>query len=114
MRVAYIVLSPFISGAERSLQTMLCFLPDVGVEPVVFCHPDSKIIPWCQSNRISFDTCTFAHRDKWHPIRWWSSLRKMRSLLQRHKIDLVHSNQLWSYPTAGAAAHTLGLPRICH
>jgi hypothetical protein len=35
MRVAYTVLSPFISGAERSLQTMLHFLPEVGVEPVV-------------------------------------------------------------------------------
>jgi L-malate glycosyltransferase len=114
MRVAYTVLSPFISGAERSLQTMLQFLPEEGVEPVVICPPDSDIIPWCRSNRLPFDTCTFAYRDKWHPVNWWSSVRQMQSLLQRHNIDVVHSNQLWSYPVTGAAARSLRLPRVCH
>lgn len=38
----------------------------------------------------------------------------MRGILKRHRIDIVHSNQLWSYPTHGVAALGLGIPRVCH
>ena len=114
MRVAYISLAPFISGAERSLQTTLRVLPEVGVEPVVVCPPASKMIPWCEANHVSYVTCSLTHRDKWHPFRWWRCLRQMRTILREQRIDLIHSNQVWSYPAAGAAGQSLGLPRVCH
>jgi glycosyltransferase involved in cell wall biosynthesis len=38
----------------------------------------------------------------------------MRGLLRALRIDLVHANQIWCYPTAGTAARDLCLPRICH
>jgi L-malate glycosyltransferase len=114
IRVAYISSAPFISGAERSLQTMLRYLPREQVEPVVIGPEQSRLAPWCRSHGIPFHPCPLAVRDKWHPVRWWSSMRSMREILKRERVDLVHSNQLWSYPTLGAAAADLGLPRVCH
>jgi glycosyltransferase involved in cell wall biosynthesis len=114
MRVAYVSRAPFISGAERSLQTMLRYLPRAGVEPVVVGPGRSELSPWCEAHGIPFLACPLAVRDKWHPLRWWSSVRAMNGLLRRHRIDLVHSNQLWTYPAAGAAALDLGLARVCH
>jgi glycosyltransferase involved in cell wall biosynthesis len=114
MRVAYISWAPFVSGAERSLQTMLRYVPEFDIDPLVVCPLEAKIIPWCKANQVPFAICPLALRDKWHPLRWWESRRKMRALLAAHQVDLVHSNQVYSYPAAGAAARDLGLPRVCH
>lgn len=114
IRVAFTSLAPFVSGAERSLQVTLRHLPAAGVEPVVIGPPGSKIAPWCVRNEVAFLECPLPFRDKWHPLRWWRSVRRMRSLLRNHRIDLVHANQMWSYFTAGAAGRDLGLLRVCH
>ena len=114
MRVAFTTLAPFISGAERSLQVMLRHLPAAGVEPVVVGPADAKIVPWCKANGFPFRECPLAFRDKWHPLRWWRSVRRLRRLFREERIELVHANQMWSYPAAGAAGLDLGLPRICH
>ena len=114
IRVAFTSLAPFISGAERSLQITLRHLPAAGVDPVLIGPTSSKLAPWCESAGIQFLPCPLPFRDKWHPLRWWRGVRTMRSLLRSHRIDLVHSNQMWSYPTVGTAAGELGLPRVCH
>jgi glycosyltransferase involved in cell wall biosynthesis len=93
---------------------MLDSLPAAGIDPLVICPADSRIIPWCEANRVPFRTCELAFRDKWHPFRWWRSVRSIRAVLRAEKVSLVHSNQLYSYPAAGVAAHDLGLPRVCH
>jgi glycosyltransferase involved in cell wall biosynthesis len=84
------------------------------VEPFVIGTPGDKLRPWCRDNGIPFHPCPLAVRDRWHPLRWWRSVRKMRSLLRDLRIDLVHANQIWCYPAAGTAARALGLPRVCH
>jgi glycosyltransferase involved in cell wall biosynthesis len=114
MRVAYITKAPFISGAERSLQTLLRYVAEAGVEPVVVGPPGCRLFPWCESQGIPFEACPLEVPDKWHLLRWWSSQRHMRSVLRTQRIELVHSNQIWSYPAVGTAARALRLPRICH
>lgn len=114
IRVAYTTLAPFISGAERSLQAMLRHLPASGVAPLVIGPAQAAIRPWCVENRLPFFPCPLPLRDKWHPLRWWRSVRHMRRLLLETGVQVIHSNQMWSYPTAGAAGRDLGLPRVCH
>lgn len=114
MRVAYVAHALFVSGAERSLQTTLRHLPAIGVEPLVITQPGSKLLPWCLANRVPTAVCALERRDKWHPFRWWRSVRQVRSALQSQRIDLVHANTVWSYPAAGAAGGELELPRLCH
>jgi L-malate glycosyltransferase len=114
IRVAYTTLAPFVSGAERSLQVALRHLPAAGVEPIVVGPRGAKLAPWCEQNGIPFHPCPLALRDKWHPLRWWDSVRRLRRLLREQRIDVVHANQIWCYPASGAAGRALGLPRVCH
>jgi glycosyltransferase involved in cell wall biosynthesis len=114
VRVAYIAKAPFISGAERSLQIAVGAMPTAGVEPVVICPPDSPLAAWCDETNIEYAACPIVLRDRWHPIAWWRSVAGIRRALKHYRIDLVHSNQVWSYQAAGKAAAELGLPRVCH
>jgi L-malate glycosyltransferase len=114
MRVAFTTLAPFISGAERSLQITLTHLRQVGVEPVVIGPSKGKLVPWCRENEIPFLPCALPLRDRWRALQWWWSVSKLKRLLRTHRVDLVHSNQIWCYPAISFAARELGLPRICH
>ena len=114
MRVAYVTFAPFVSGAERSLQVMLQEAPSVGIDPMVLCPPGSQLIPWCEENNIRYHAVPLPDRDKWHAIRWFSSVLRVARILRDEHVEVVHSNQVWSFATVGAAARLLGIPRLCH
>ncbi len=114
MRVAYVANAPFISGAERSLQITLGHIRDADVDPVVICPGDSPLRAWCEAESIPVEPCALPVRDKRHLIQWLRGRRRMQRILERQRIDLVPSNQLWSYPICGAAGRRLGIRRICH
>src|SRR5258706_6877110 len=114
MKVAYVSLAPFISGAERCLQLILQRAPSVAIEPIVLCPPDSAIIPWCKTHGIRHVGVRLAERDKWHPVRWFSSVSAIARVLRRERVQVVHSNQVWCFAAAGTAAGFLGIPRVCH
>ena len=114
MRVAYVTRAPFISGAERALQLILKHAPSAGIEPMVICPAGSPFLTWCGDNGIPHQAIELAERDKFHPLRWFSSVVRIRRALQRHRVDIVHSNQVWAYAAAGTAARSLGIPRVCH
>lgn len=114
MKVAYVSLAPFISGAERSLQVMMQSAPEAGIEPLLLCPPETKLIPWCQANGVPYVEVPLVDRDKRHPFRWMSSVAQVAAALRRERVDLVHSNQVWCQAAVGAAARLLGIPRVCH
>ncbi len=114
MRVAYVTLAPFISGAERSLQTVLREIPKVGIAPLVICPQEGALVSWCQSEGITTETCSLPQKNKWNPLRWWWGVERLKRLFRQYDVSLIHSNQVWSYPAVGQAARQLGLPRVCH
>ena len=114
MRVAYITLAPFISGAERALQLIVTQAPTHGLEPVVLCPPGSPFHEWCETHGVPHEAVVLAERDKRHPIRWFTSVARVARALRRHRVELVHSNQVWAFAAAGTAARRLEIPRVCH
>jgi glycosyltransferase involved in cell wall biosynthesis len=114
LRVAFSTLAPFISGAERSLQVMLRALPGAGVEPVVLAPPCTAMAAWCKETGLDFEPISFATPDKWHPLAWWSCVRRVQGILADRHVEVAHSNQLWSYPALGVAAARLGVATVCH
>jgi len=72
------------------------------------------LVPWSQEHAIPLATTDLRHREVCRPLRWWNSVRRLRSILKEHQIDVVHCNQIYSYPTAGAAGRDLDVVRICH
>ena len=114
MRVAYVCRGVFISGAERSLQTILRNAPGAGIEPVVIGLPDDRMAPWCQSMAFLLPVVARSCTINGGLSHGGTVSALCGSLLRSLKIDLVHTNQIWSYPIVGAAAGKLGLPRVCH
>lgn len=114
MRVVFVARVPHISGGERSLQLLIEHLPPLGVEPAVLAATGSVLRPWCEEKGIPYAECLLSWRDRWHPLRWWRSVRQVRAALRAFGADVVHANQLFSYPAAGAAGRDLGIPRVCH
>lgn len=114
MKVAYLSLAPFISGAERSLQVMIRSAPAAGIEPLLLCPPTAKLIPWCEANGVRYVTVPLVDRDKRHPFRWFNSVARVAHVLHRERVDVIHSNQVWCFAAASTAASLLGIPRVCH
>jgi glycosyltransferase involved in cell wall biosynthesis len=114
IRVAFTTLAPFISGAERSLQVTLTHLPAAGVQPLVLGPRSTGMQDWCSGAGVPYAPVALAPRDARHPLRWWRSVYALRRILRQSAIDVVHSNQLLSYPAVAAAAGSLRLPRVCH
>lgn len=114
LRVAFVALSPFISGAERSLQLTLAALPGAGVAPVVIGPPDGALRPWCETHDVPYSPCDLAQWDSRTFWKYGLSVLRLRRLLQRHRAEVLHSNQLWSFQAASRAAGSLGIVRVCH
>ncbi|WP_032097161.1 MULTISPECIES: glycosyltransferase family 4 protein [unclassified Alteromonas] len=114
MRVAFIALAPFIGGSERSLQCILLEAAKSSrIEPYLVCPPNSPMFLWATTNGIK---TTPVELD----LALHSSLQKARTMLRiiwilfLYKIDVVHSNQIWSYPICALPAKLLKKKLVCH
>ena len=114
MRVAYVSRASQIAGAERSLQTMLLSVREAGIDPLVICPPEDAIIPWTIEHGFVIAKAHLREPDRAHPVRWWRSVLQLLLIFRSHRIEIVHSNQIYSYMAASAAARWLNLARVCH
>jgi glycosyltransferase involved in cell wall biosynthesis len=114
INVAYIALAPFISGSERSLQVMLTNSAKEEINPLLICPPDSPMLNWAVNNHIDFAECSLIVYSHKNIITWLRSQWALFCILRNHKIKIVHSNQIWSYPTIVLAARLARCKTICH
>ena len=114
IRVAYAALAPFISGSERSLQqTILAVKEQLDVTLIV--PPLSPMIEWAQKNNVRCCTVELEYCSLWSSFTTY--IHKHFSLIRifrKYRIDIVHSNQLWSYPVVSLAATVVGVKKVCH
>lgn len=114
IKVAYVALAPFISGSERSLQVILSYAQAHGIEPYLVTPPGSPLAKWAGDRGI---TCLSTALPVFSVRNLWSyclSFLKLYYWLKKHKIQIVHSNQLWSFPLVAAVANQLGIVKYCH
>lgn len=114
MQIAYVALAPFISGSERSLQTILNHCALVNIEPILITHLDSPLADWATKNGITNYTCNLSAKGISQPLKWLSTNWQLYRIFRRHKVKLVHSNQLWSYPAVASVTKWMKLARVCH
>ena len=114
MHVAYVALAPFISGSERSLQTILRHCELVNIDPVLITHLGSPLADWADKNGITSYSCDLTVPNIKQPWKWLKTNWQLYQIFRRHKIKIVHSNQLWSYPAVASVAKWMKLLRVCH
>lgn len=114
MQVAYVALAPFISGSERSLQNILLHCESVGINPILITPLGSPLADWAFENKITAYSCDLSAVDISNPFQWIKIRWHLWRIFKRHNIQVVHSNQLWSYPAVNQLARVLGVKRVCH
>jgi glycosyltransferase involved in cell wall biosynthesis len=114
LKVAYVAVAPFISGSERCLQVILNNCKYNDVEPILISPADSPMHEWAKQNHIKsykIELKTFNSRRPW---LWLAAQLKLIYILAIKRIQIVHSNQIWSYPAISIPTSLLGIKRVCH
>lgn len=112
--VAYAALAPFISGSERSLQQTILSVRHA-IKVVLIVPKNSPLIAWAINNNIRYYIADLNYISlKSSPRLYMSNLFKLLRIFASENIDIVHSNQLWSFPAVSMPAALLGVKTVCH
>ncbi len=114
IKVAYVALAPFISGSERCLQLILENTEHAGIDPILITPENSPLESWAAKKNIKHLTVDLRAIHKSAPWNWLYNQIKIFWLLYENKIQVVHSNQLWSFRVLDLATKLLKIKRICH
>jgi glycosyltransferase involved in cell wall biosynthesis len=114
MRVAYLSLAPFISGAERSLQLLILNCQKKGLKPILISPPNSPMHNWAKKNQIRSYRCDLGIFTLSRFFVWAVSQVKLLYILLVNRVEIVHSNQIWSLPAAQLPSKILRIKRVCH
>ena len=115
MKVAFLALAPFISGSERSLQMILSNCDYANIDAILIAPKNSPMHQWAADNEIKSYSCELEYISVLkHPIRWFVLQLKLFRILKKEHIEVVHSNQLWSYSIVAKVARLLNIKRVCH
>jgi L-malate glycosyltransferase len=114
LKVAFVALAPFISGSERCLQVILDNCKHNDVDPILISPANSPMHEWASLHSIKsykIDLQVFNSRRPW---RWLIAQFKVFYILAVRRIQIAHSNQIWSYRVITIPTSLLGIKRICH
>ena len=113
INVAYIAMAPFISGSERCLQLILSNCQATGINPILITPKDSPMRVWAQKNKIRHYSCDLSPLE----VNFWSwclTQLKLVRIFTKHKVQVAHSNQIWSFRVLINVCRLLNIKTICH
>ncbi|WPL17681.1 D-inositol 3-phosphate glycosyltransferase [Thiorhodovibrio winogradskyi] len=115
MKVAYFALAPYIAGSERSLQVLLEHATAAGVTPVVISPSDSPLLSWAKNKGIKCCAVDINYiSPKSSPLKWVLAQICLIKHLLTERVELIHSNQMWSLPSTRFVSKLLKIPVVCH
>src|SRR6266545_7393753 len=113
-RVLYLAWAPFFSGAERALLLTLRSLDPARYAPYVLAGTDGEFVAQVRKLGIPCDLADLRPIDKRHPVASALSIASVLRAAMRHRVSLIHANEVPSFQPGGYAARALGLPSITH
>jgi glycosyltransferase involved in cell wall biosynthesis len=114
MKICLASMAPFLGGAEVAAERLAIGLRDAGHDVLVILGKRAEVYERIGKTGLRCLYVPMYFTDKWHVLRYWRARNRMRSLLQRERLDVIHSNDLPSHQIVSDAARTLGIPRVCH
>ena len=113
-RVLYLAWAPFFSGAERALLLTLRALDPRRYEPFVLVGTDGEFADQVLRLGIPCRIVRLRQLDRLHPVQSVRSVLEVCHWAVRHRVAIVHSNDVPSFQPGGYAAHLLGMPSVTH
>lgn len=113
-RVLYLAWAPFFSGAERALLLTLRSLDPARYAPYVLAGTEGEFAAQVRALGIPCDVAALRPFDARHPVASTLSIASVLGAAIRHRVSLIHSNEVPSFQPGGHAAKLLRLPSVTH
>ena len=113
-RVLYLAWAPFFSGAERALLLTLRSLDPARYAPYVLAGTEGEFAAQVRALGIPCDVAALRPFDARHPVASTRSIASVLGAAIRHRVSLIHSNEVPSFQPGGHAAKVLRLPSVTH
>jgi glycosyltransferase involved in cell wall biosynthesis len=113
-RVLYLAWAPFFSGAERALLLTLRSLDPARYAPYVLAGTEGEFADQVRALGIPCDVAALRPFDARHPVASTLSIASVLGAAIRHRVSLIHSNEVPSFQPGGHAARVLRLPSVTH
>lgn len=114
IKVAFAALAPFISGSERCLQLILENATAVNIDPLLITPKGSPMHSWATKRGIKHVAIDLNAINKRKPLNWLTTQASVFWTLKKYNIEVLHSNQIWSFKVFDAATRLLNIKRVCH
>src|SRR5262245_35597599 len=114
MRVLYLTFTPFSGRASTTVPTEGWFrhLRPKGLEPVVVSHRAGDFHSWAAGQGVpAYEVPLPFPRKSW-PWPFLRSLWRLRRIVKRHRIQLIHCNEHEIYPISQYLGRLCGLPVV--
>lgn len=112
MRVLYLTINPNRVSTTVPTEGWFRLLRTEGLEPVLVSHEIGDFHAWCGAQEIPAYHVPLPLPSKWNPLPFLSALWKLRQIVRRHRIQLIHCNEQNCYPIGSYLARLTGLPIV--
>ncbi len=113
-RVLYVAWAPFFSGAERALLLTIRALDKTRYAPFVVAGTEGEFASQIRAMGVPCQVIGLRQLDRRRPIGGVVSVASVLAAAVRHRVSLIHSNDMPSFQPGGYAARMLGIPAVTH
>ncbi len=114
LRICLASMAPFLGGAEIAAERLAIGLRELGHDVLVVLGRRGPVSERIEKAQLRWESVPMALTDKWNPLPYIRSRRRLHALLRRERPDVVHSNDLPTHQVLSGPAGALGIPRVCH
>jgi glycosyltransferase involved in cell wall biosynthesis len=112
MNVLYLTANPNRASSNVPTEGWFRLLPQHGLRPVLVSDSDGEFCHWTRSQQIPTYVVPLSFPDKRRPWRYVAMLWKLRQIVRRSGIQLIHAIEQNVYPVAADVARLCNLPAV--
>jgi glycosyltransferase involved in cell wall biosynthesis len=112
LNVLYLTFNPNRASTTSPTEGWFKHLRPRGLNPVLVSHRTGAFHAWAVQQGIPAYHVPLPWPKKWYPFPFLRSLWRLRRLVRRHHIDIIHCNEQNIYPTGQYLGRLCGLPVV--
>lgn len=113
-RVLYMARAPFVSGAERSLLSMLRHLDRSRIEPALVLGCETELVDAARALDVPTTMIAMPKRSVGSWLGWRRSLRQLEHVIEGFRPSVMHANDVPSCQAMSVVADQHGVSRVIH
>ena len=112
MRVLYLTMNPNRASTTVPTEGWFRFLRPSGLEPVLVSHEIGDFHAWATDQNLPALHVPLPFPAKWNPLPFARSIWQLRTIVRRHRIQLIHCNEQNIYPIGRYLGRLCRLPVV--